>query len=75
MERDDLIRIIQENVLTSAETAELLGVSKQNLLSLVQRGKLQPVKESGSVRLFLKSDVEERKREAEALREKYRPYE
>ncbi|MDN8590799.1 MULTISPECIES: helix-turn-helix domain-containing protein [Paenibacillus] len=75
MERDDLIRIIQENVLTSAETVELLGVSKQNLLSLVQRGKLQPVKESGSVRLFLKSDVEDRKREAEQLREKYRPYE
>ncbi|WP_153979724.1 helix-turn-helix domain-containing protein [Paenibacillus xylanilyticus] len=75
MERDELIRIIQENVVTSAEAADLLDVSKQNLLSLVKRDKLKPVKESGSVRLFLKSDVLERKREAESLREKYRPYE
>ncbi|MET3943178.1 ArsR family metal-binding transcriptional regulator [Paenibacillus sp. PvP094] len=75
MERDELIRIINENVLTSAEAVEMLGGSKQNLSSLVKRQKLVPIKESGSVRLFLKSDVEERKREAEQLREKYRPYE
>ena len=75
MERDELIRIIQDNVMTAAEAVELLGGSKQNLSSLVKRGKLIPIKEAGSVRLFLKSDVEARKKEAEELREKYRPYE
>ncbi|KAA8782490.1 helix-turn-helix domain-containing protein [Paenibacillus amylolyticus] len=75
MERDELIRIIQENVLTASEAVEMLGGSKQNLSSLVRRKKLLPIKESGSVRLFLKSDVEARNREAEQLREKYRPYE
>jgi len=75
MERDDLVRIIQDNVVTAAEAVEMLGGSKQNLSSLVRRKKLLPIKESGSVRLFLKSDVLERKREAETLREKYRPYE
>lgn len=75
MERDELIRIIQENVVTAAEALEMIGGSKQNLSSLVKRGKLTPIKESGSVRLFLKSDVEARKKEAEELREKYRPYE
>lgn len=75
MERDELIRIVQDNVMTAAEAVELLGGSKQNLSSLVKRGKLIPIKEVGSVRLFLKSDVEARKKEAEELREKYRPYE
>lgn len=75
MDRDELIRIIQENVLTAAEATEMIGGTKQNFSSLVKRGKLTPIKEAGSVRLFLKSDVLERKREAEALRDKYRPYE
>ncbi|MCM3126670.1 MULTISPECIES: DNA-binding protein [unclassified Paenibacillus] len=59
-----LIRIINENVLTSAEAVEMLGGSKQNLSSLMKRQKLLPIKESGSVCLFLKSYVEARKKEA-----------
>jgi len=60
--------------MTAPEVTDYLGITKQNLSSLVKRGKLVPVKESGGIRLFLRSDVEQRKKEAEILKEKYRPY-
>lgn len=74
MNREEIIKMVQNEVLTAPEVIEYLEISKQSLSSLVKRGKLVPIKEVGSVRLFLRCDVEERKKEAVELKEKYRPY-
>jgi predicted DNA-binding protein (UPF0251 family) len=75
MKREDLIRVIRQHVMTASAASEYLQISKQSLSSLVKRKKLTPVVEEGSVRLFLRGDVEARKALAVELREKYRPYE
>jgi len=75
MKREDLIRVVRQHVMTASAASEYLQISKQSLSSLVKRKKLTPVLEEGSVRLFLRGDVEARKALAVELREKYRPYE
>lgn len=52
---------IANNLLTTAEAAQLLDCSRQNICDLVRRGSLQPVKEPEKNRLFLKSDAMQRK--------------
>ncbi|MED4600102.1 helix-turn-helix domain-containing protein [Paenibacillus validus] len=79
MNRVELVKLIQEQIMTSSEVLEYLEINRSALSSLVNRGKLVPVKEAGTgtgtVRLFLREDVEARKKEAEELRKKHRPYE
>lgn len=41
---------------------------------LIKQGKITPVKRLDKVSLFLRSDVEEKRKELEALREKYQSY-
>ncbi|HBP25074.1 MAG TPA: DNA-binding protein [Oribacterium sp.] len=45
----------------SAEAAEELSCSMQNIDDLVKRGKLHPIKEDNKYRLFLKSEILQRK--------------
>jgi len=73
-DRDELRTFIASEVLTTSEAIELLGVTRQRLHQMVKAGKLIPIKELPRDRLFLRSDVEDRKKELEALRKKYRPY-
>lgn len=61
---------LKEELLNSAETAETLGITRQALHSLVKRGKMVPVKEASKDRLFLREDVEKRKKESETLKDK-----
>ncbi|MEY2353259.1 helix-turn-helix domain-containing protein [Lysinibacillus capsici] len=68
--KDEFIKLIQSELLTSAEVAEELQITRQALSSLVKRGKLLPVKEM----LFLREDVAARKEAAKELQSKYRPY-
>ncbi|MGR6765367.1 helix-turn-helix domain-containing protein [Paenibacillus sp. T2-29] len=63
-DKDELIAWIQTEIVSTNETMELLDCSRQNLHSFVKRGKLVPVKETNRERLFLRSDVLERKEEA-----------
>jgi hypothetical protein len=63
--REELAEWIAREVLTTGEALELLGSSRQNLHSFVKRGKLVPIKESNRERLFFRSDVLERKEEAD----------
>ena len=72
---EELRQFLDKEVLTTPEALELLGIGRQALNSLVQRGKLKPFKELKAVKLFLRSDVEARKGEAAELKKKYRPYE
>ncbi|QQK75850.1 helix-turn-helix domain-containing protein [Salicibibacter cibarius] len=71
---DELKSYVSENVLSSGEAAEYLGVSKQALQSLVKREKVEIIKEIPRDRLFLKSDLDKRLEESKSLRDKYRPY-
>lgn len=68
--KDEFIKLVQSEILTSGEVIEELQITRQALSSLVKRGKLVPVKEM----LFLREDVLARKEAAKELQAKYRPY-
>ncbi|WP_369878238.1 helix-turn-helix domain-containing protein [Bacillus sp. JNUCC-21] len=74
MKESEKIRFIQDEVLTAAEVAELLAVSRQRVSQLVGGGRLTAVKKVGTVALFLVEHVQALKKELEAERKKYRPY-
>ena len=61
LSQEDFLAYIANNLVTTAEAAQLLDCSRQNIYDLVRRGSLQPVKESEKNKLFLKSDVMQRK--------------
>ncbi|MBT2573275.1 helix-turn-helix domain-containing protein [Bacillus sp. ISL-51] len=74
MKESEKIRFIQNEVLTVAEVAELLSVSRQRVSQLVSGGRLKAIKKVGTVALFLLEHVQAFKKELEAERKKYRPY-
>lgn len=57
MNRDDLVRLIQQEVLTTEDAAEALAVSRQRFHQLVKDGKIEPVRRAGATSLFLRWDV------------------
>jgi hypothetical protein len=65
MDREELIKIIQEHTMESAEVIEYLGISKQRLSNL--KDKLPAIKKG----IYLRQDVEDRKAEQEGLRDKF----
>lgn len=66
---------IMNEVLTTPEAIELLGISRARMSNMIKKKKIVPVKKFGCVSLFLKCDIEEKKKELIDLRKKYRPYE
>lgn len=68
-------KFIVDEVLTTPEAMNLLEISRARMSSLIKNGKLNPVKKSGAISLFLKSDILEKQKELLILRKKYRPYE
>lgn len=72
--KDDFIKLVQNEVLTTSEALEILEISRQALNSLVKRGKLTPIKELTREKLFLREEILKRKKESEKLYTKYRPY-
>lgn len=72
--REEVEDFIKFEVLTTSEAMEILEVNRSRMSALVKAGKLSPVKRTGNVSLFLKTDIESKKEELEVLREKYRPY-
>ncbi|MEA0563494.1 helix-turn-helix transcriptional regulator [Lysinibacillus irui] len=72
--KEEFIKLVQSEILTSSEVLEELQISRQSLNSLVKRGKLIPIKELPRDRMFLREDVEARKEAAKELHAKYRPY-
>jgi predicted DNA-binding transcriptional regulator AlpA len=53
----DFKNFVIHRVITAAETAEILGCSRQNIDDLVKRDKLHPIKSSAKTTLFLKSEI------------------
>jgi len=72
--KEEFIKLVQSEILTSSEVLEELQISRQSLNSLVKRGKLTPIKELPRDRMFLREEVEARKEAAKELHAKYRPY-
>ncbi|AWC30852.1 helix-turn-helix domain-containing protein [Bacillus cytotoxicus] len=72
--KNELLSFLQEEVLTTPEVMDVLGVSKSRISKMIKDGKLVPFKKMERVSLFLREDIEEKKKELEVLRVKYRPY-
>ncbi|MFJ9289331.1 helix-turn-helix domain-containing protein [Bacillus halotolerans] len=72
--RQEVEDFIRREVLTTNEAAELLGVNRARISQLISSGKLNPIKKLSGISLFLRTDLEEKKKELEASRKKYRPY-
>ena len=60
MDRNKLIELMK-SVFTASEAAEYLNISTQRLHQLVQEKQLFPIKNSKSVTLFYKDDLDQRK--------------
>ena len=60
LSHDDLAAFVRQRVVTTAEAAQLLDCSKQNVDDLVRRGKLHPLKETPKGKLFFKNEVVKR---------------
>ena len=60
MERKEILELMK-HVYTASEAAEYLNISSQRLHQLVQDKQLSPIKQSKSVTLFLKEDLDRRK--------------
>ncbi|MEF2093069.1 DNA-binding protein [Bacillus sp. CFBP9009] len=73
MEKFDPKKFVLEEVLTSTECIELLGISRARLSSLIKKKKIVPIKKAG-IQLYLKQDILKKKAELEKSRIKYRPY-
>ena len=56
----DLQLIIERETFDTAQTAERLNCTRQNIDDLVRRGKLHPVKTGAKNKLFMRSEVNER---------------
>lgn len=57
---NDFVSFLSSRVVSTAEAAELLGCSRQNINDLVVRDKLHPVKTEQKNRFFLKSEILQR---------------
>ncbi|PFC18846.1 DNA-binding protein [Bacillus cereus] len=64
-----------DNVLTTPEAIELLGISRARLSHLIRNGKITPIKKLGCTSLFLRKGLEKKLEELIALRKIYRPFE
>ncbi|PAK42505.1 DNA-binding protein [Peribacillus simplex] len=74
MEKFDPKQFLIDEVLTSTECIELLGITRARLSRLIKNGKITPIKKAG-IQLYLKQDMLKKKAELERLRIKYRPFE
>lgn len=57
---EELKQFIADNIISTAEAAEILGCSRQYINQLIKENKLIPIKKINYITLFLKSDVEAR---------------
>ena len=57
---EDFRRFVESRVVNTAEAAELLGCSRQNIEDLIRRNKLHFIKATPKNKLFLKSEIIQR---------------
>ena len=61
LRRVEFYHFAVQNVVNTAEAAELLGCSRQNIEYLSRTGKLHPIRATGKNTLYLKSEIMEQK--------------
>lgn len=57
LDTGDVALLVSQAVCDTAEAAQLLGCTRQNVSDLVRRGRLVPLKESGRTTLFLRAEI------------------
>ena len=57
---EEFVCCIRNGLVNTAEAAQILGCSRQNIDDLARRGKLAPVKKTAKDRLFLAGDIRKR---------------
>ncbi|MGJ0848659.1 helix-turn-helix domain-containing protein [Tissierella praeacuta] len=67
MNREELFKFISDNIMDTEEVTEYLDISRQRLYDLIKKDILVPIRKG----IYLRADVEKRKEEQGALREKY----
>ncbi|MCR2044637.1 helix-turn-helix domain-containing protein [Anaerosalibacter massiliensis] len=67
MNRDELFKFIDENIMDTEEVTKYLGISRQRLYDLIKKDILVPIRKG----IYLREDAEKRKEEQGELREKY----
>lgn len=67
----DLRQWVHDNVMTTPEAIEILGVSRSRLSHLIRNGKIVPIKKLGCTSLFLREDLEKKLEELIILRVKF----
>ncbi|KFN01796.1 DNA-binding protein [Bacillus clarus] len=72
--RQESTDFVRNEVLTAPEDIEILSITRIRMSQLIKKGKMKPVKKLDKVSLFLRVDVEGKRKELEELREKYQPY-
>lgn len=76
--REQLKTILKEEVMTSAEAAEFLGISRARLSQISgtedENKLIRPLKKLGRDSLFYLEDLKKLRIELEEKRKKYRPY-
>lgn len=58
---DDFRSFVENRIVNTAEAAELLECSRQNIEDLIRRNKLHPIKATPKNKLFLKNEISQRK--------------
>lgn len=57
MNTEYIRNVIKRDVLVASDVSEMLGVSKQQIINLVKKGTLIPIKETPNGYLFLRDDI------------------
>ena len=73
MQPTDTRQWVRDNVMTTPEAIEILGISRARLSHLIRNGKITPIKKLGCTSLFLREDLEKKLEELIILRKKYQP--
>ncbi|MGQ7776856.1 helix-turn-helix domain-containing protein [Bacillus sp. WC2507] len=71
----DVRQWVHDNVMTTPEAIEILGISRARLSHLIKKGKITPIKKQGCTSFFLREDLEKKLDRLIKLRKHYRPYE
>ncbi|OJD63461.1 hypothetical protein BAU26_13860 [Bacillus sp. N35-10-4] len=71
MQPIDKRKWVFDNVMTTPEALEILGISRARLSHLIRNGKITPIKKLGCTSLFLREDLEKKLEELIVLRKKY----
>ncbi|PGQ40305.1 DNA-binding protein [Bacillus thuringiensis] len=62
-----------DNVMTTPEAIEYLGISRARMSNMIKKGKITPLKKQGCTSLFLREDLENKLEELIILRAKFQP--